>query len=111
MHALCFYFKESMLTAYLGPKAPFFLRISSSSSRSSWSILAPLLGSLPWFLACNVIRGMYDGLFSRKGDTYGESGILLALGDLSGLRGRLLLTLGLTLELVGNGTLVLCIRN
>ena len=42
--------------------------------------------------------------------TYREGSILLALGDLLGLGGRLLLALGLTLELVGNGTLVLCVR-
>ena len=41
--------------------------------------------------------------------TYGKGGVLLALGDLSGLGGRLLLALGLTLELVGDGTLVLCV--
>jgi hypothetical protein len=111
IHARALLFiKESMLIAYLGPKVPFFLSSASSSSRSSWSILAPLLGSLPWFLACGVVRDMHDGLWSRKGDTYGESGILLALGDLGGLRGRLLLALALTLELVGNGTLVLYIQ-
>lgn len=32
---------------YFGPKVPFFFRISSSSSLSSASILAPLEGSLP----------------------------------------------------------------
>jgi len=39
------------LEIYFGPKAPFFFNISSSSSLSSWSIFAPLLGSLPWDLA------------------------------------------------------------
>lgn len=54
--ASLFKVKESMLTAYWGPKVPFFLSSASSSSRSSWSILAPLLGSLPWFLACIIVR-------------------------------------------------------
>ena len=89
---------------------PFFLSSASSSSRSSWSILAPLLGSLPWFLACNVVRGIRDGLRIGTGNTYGKGGVLLALGDLLGLGGGLLLALGLTLELVGDGTLVLCVR-
>lgn len=40
-------------------------------------------------------------------DTYRKSRVLLALGDLGGLGGGLLLTLLLTLELVGNGALVL----
>jgi hypothetical protein len=44
------------------------------------------------------------------GFTYRESGVLLALGDLLGLGCGLLLALGLTLELVGNGALILCIR-
>jgi len=43
-------------------------------------------------------------------ETYGKGSVLLALGDLLGLGGRLLLALLLTLELVGNGALVLCIR-
>jgi hypothetical protein len=49
--------------------------------------------------------------FDLVGWTYGESGILLALGDLRGLGGGLLLALGLALELVGNGTLVLWFMN
>lgn len=53
---------------------------------------------------------MRDGLRFETGYTYGESGVLLALGDLLGLGGRLLLALGLTLKLVGDGTLVLCIQ-
>lgn len=44
-------------------------------------------------------------------NTYGKGGVLLALGDLLGLGGGLLLALGLTLELVGDGTLVLCVRH
>jgi len=43
-------------------------------------------------------------------ETYGKGGVLLALGDLLGLGGGLLLALLLTGELVGNGTLVLCVR-
>ena len=35
----------------LGPKPPFFFKISASSAWSSASIFAPLEGSLPWFLA------------------------------------------------------------
>jgi len=42
--------------------------------------------------------------------TYGKGGIDLALGDLLGLGRGLLLALLLTLKLVGNGALVLCIR-
>ena len=42
--------------------------------------------------------------------TYRKGSVLLALGDLLGLGGRLLLALLLTLELVGDGTLVLCIQ-
>jgi hypothetical protein len=42
--------------------------------------------------------------------TYREGSVLLALGHLLGLGGRLLLALLLTLELVGNGALVLCVR-
>ena len=42
------------------------------------------------------------------GNTYGESGVLLALGDLLGLGGGLLLALRLALKLVGNGAFVLC---
>ena len=72
--------------------------------------MAPLLGSLPWFLACDIVRWIRDGLRFGRGNTYGEGGVLLALGDLLGLRGRLLLAPGLTLELVGDGTLVLCIQ-
>lgn len=53
---------------------------------------------------------MRDGLRLGTSNTYGESGVLLALGNLLGLGSGLLLALGLTLELVGNGTLVLCIR-
>lgn len=99
-----------MLTAYLGPKVPFFLSSASSSSRSSWSILAPLLGSLPWFLAYGVVRKMCDGSQFGTGNTYGKSGVLLALGDLLGLGGGLLLALRLALKLVGNGALVLCVK-
>ena len=98
-----------MLTSYLGPKAPFFLSSASSSSRSSWSILAPLLGSLPWFLACHAVREMCTLRVVTK-VTYGKGGIDLALGDLLGLGRGLLLALLLTLKLVGNGALVLCIR-
>lgn len=36
---------------WLGPKLPFFFSISASSSASSWSTFAPLLGSLPWAFA------------------------------------------------------------
>ena len=53
---------------------------------------------------------MRDGLRFGTGNTYGKSGVLLALGNLLGLGSGLLLALGLTLELVGDGTLVLCIH-
>ena len=53
---------------------------------------------------------MCDGSQFGTGNTYGKSGVLLALGDLLGLGGGLLLALRLALKLVGNGALVLCVQ-
>jgi len=53
---------------------------------------------------------MCDGSQLRTGNTYGKSGVLLALSDLLGLGSGLLLALLLTLKLVGNGALVLCVQ-
>ena len=47
---------SASLPDYFGPKAPFFFSISSSSAWISASILAPLEGSLPWFLAWSVTQ-------------------------------------------------------
>jgi hypothetical protein len=106
-HTGALLFVKEKSIAYLGPKAPFFLSSASSSSLSSWSILAPLLGSLPWFLAWSVVSTLHN-VASMGDGTYREGSVLLALGHLLGLGGRLLLALLLTLELVGNGALVLC---
>ena len=69
-----------MLTSYLGPKAPFFLSSASSSSRSSWSIFAPLLGSLPWFLACVIVRDLYrEWCLKRSSHTGRVASFLLSV--------------------------------
>lgn len=47
--------RYASLHAYFGPNAPFFFRISASSSSSAWSILAPLDGSLPCRVAYRML--------------------------------------------------------
>lgn len=60
-------------------------------------------------MAWRVVSRLHD-VASMGDGTYRKGSVLLALGDLLGLGGRLLLALLLTLELVGNGALVLCVR-
>lgn len=91
----------------LEPKEPFFFMASSSSSRSSWSILAPLDGALPWNCAYRPCQYRPGVSWRVSLDAYGQRGVLLRLCGLKVLRLGLLLALLLACELVGDRALVL----
>jgi hypothetical protein len=106
MQTLCFSWKSSSL---LGAEVALLLELGLLLFPQLLVDLGALAGLVAVVLGLCCCQYIVERA-SMGEVTYREGSILLALGNLLGLGGRLLLALGLTLELVGNGTLVLCVR-
>lgn len=89
--------------------ASFFANISASSSCSSLSISAPLLGLLPWSLACRRIVSLRSRVLERRVAAYQCCGVLLLHARLEVVLIVLLLTFLRARKFVGYGAFVLCV--